>query len=61
MPHASMGKAPVIIRRQDKAITAIPTFGGMLVALMMLFVVPVGFCRVQEWKPKLGGQHKVQQ
>jgi len=35
---------------------AIPTFGGMLLALMTLFVVPVGFCWVQEWKLHLTPQ-----
>jgi copper/silver efflux system protein len=29
---------------------AIPTFGGMLVALLTLFVVPLLYCSVQEWR-----------
>ena len=29
---------------------AIPSFGGMLVELLTLFVVPVLFCAVQEWR-----------
>jgi copper/silver efflux system protein len=29
---------------------AIPTFGGMLVALLTLFVVPLLYCSVEEWK-----------
>jgi Cu(I)/Ag(I) efflux system membrane protein CusA/SilA len=32
---------------------AIPTFGGMAVALFTLFVVPVLFCWAQEWKHRI--------
>jgi len=33
---------------------AIPSFGGMLIAVITMFVVPVLFAAVQEWKLKLG-------
>lgn len=33
---------------------AIPSFGGMVIAIMTMLVVPVLFCAVQEWKLKLG-------
>ena len=33
---------------------AIPSFGGMLIALMTLFAVPVSYCLVQEIKLKFG-------
>jgi Cu(I)/Ag(I) efflux system membrane protein CusA/SilA len=29
---------------------AIPSFGGMLVVLISIFVVPVLYCSVQEWR-----------
>ncbi|GAB4149876.1 MAG: efflux RND transporter permease subunit [Planctomycetaceae bacterium] len=32
---------------------AIPTFGGMMLELMTLFVVPISFCWIQEWKSRL--------
>jgi Cu(I)/Ag(I) efflux system membrane protein CusA/SilA len=35
---------------------AIPSFGGMLIEIMTMLVVPVLFCAVQEWKLKLGIQ-----
>ena len=31
---------------------AIPSFGGMLIALMTLFFVPVSYCWIAEWKLK---------
>lgn len=31
---------------------AIPSFGGMLIELMTLFVVPVSYCMVQEWRSR---------
>jgi Cu(I)/Ag(I) efflux system membrane protein CusA/SilA len=31
---------------------AIPSFGGMLIAIMTMFIVPVLYCSVQEWKIK---------
>ena len=34
---------------------AIPSFGGMLVALLSLVVVPVLYCSVQEWRLRLSG------
>ncbi len=34
---------------------AIPTFGGMLVALLSLIVVPVLYCSVEEWKWRVKG------
>ena len=34
---------------------AIPSFGGMLIALMTLFVVPVSYCLVQEIKLRTAG------
>jgi Cu(I)/Ag(I) efflux system membrane protein CusA/SilA len=33
---------------------AIPSFGGMLIAIMTMLVVPVLYCAVQEWKLRLG-------
>jgi Cu(I)/Ag(I) efflux system membrane protein CusA/SilA len=33
---------------------AIPSFGGMLIAVMTMLVVPVLYCSVQEWKLRLG-------
>ena len=33
---------------------AIPSFGGMTIAIMTMFVVPVLYCSVMEWKLKLG-------
>lgn len=33
---------------------SIPSFGGMLIAIMTMFVVPVLYCSVQEWKLRLG-------
>jgi Cu(I)/Ag(I) efflux system membrane protein CusA/SilA len=33
---------------------AIPSFGGMLIEIMTMLVVPVLYCSVQEWKLKLG-------
>jgi Cu(I)/Ag(I) efflux system membrane protein CusA/SilA len=33
---------------------AIPTFGGMLLAILTIFVVPVMFCMVKEWKLRFG-------
>ena len=33
---------------------AIPSFGGMLIAIMTMLVVPVLYCSVMEWKLKLG-------
>jgi Cu(I)/Ag(I) efflux system membrane protein CusA/SilA len=33
---------------------AIPSFGGMTIALMTMFLVPVLYCWVQEWKLRLG-------
>lgn len=33
---------------------AIPTFGGMLLAMLTIFVVPVIFCMVKEWKLRFG-------
>jgi len=33
---------------------AIPSFGGMLIAVMTMLVVPVLYCAVQEWKLRLG-------
>jgi copper/silver efflux system protein len=34
---------------------AIPAFGGMVVELMTMFVVPALYCAVKEWKLKFGG------
>ncbi|MCK4414892.1 MAG: efflux RND transporter permease subunit, partial [Candidatus Eisenbacteria sp.] len=34
---------------------AIPTFGGMMIALVSLFVVPVLFCAIAERRPALAG------
>ena len=33
---------------------AIPSFGGMLIEVMTMLVVPVLYCSVQEWKLRLG-------
>jgi len=33
---------------------AIPSFGGMVIEIMTMLVVPVLYCSVQEWKLKLG-------
>ena len=33
---------------------AIPCFGGMSIAILTMFIVPVIYCSVQEWKLKLG-------
>jgi len=33
---------------------AIPSFGGMLIEIMTMFVVPVLYCSAMEWKLKLG-------
>jgi Cu(I)/Ag(I) efflux system membrane protein CusA/SilA len=33
---------------------AIPSVGGMLIAMMSMFIVPVLYCSVMEWKLKLG-------
>ncbi len=33
---------------------AIPCFGGMSIAVLTMFIVPVLYCSVQEWKLKLG-------
>ena len=33
---------------------AIPSFGGMCIEIMTMFIVPVLYCAVQEWKLKLG-------
>lgn len=35
---------------------AIPSFGGMLIELMTLFVVPVSYCMVKEWRWRLSGK-----
>jgi len=35
---------------------AIPSFGGMLIEVMTMLIVPVLYCSVQEWKLKLGIQ-----
>ena len=32
---------------------AIPSFGGMMIEIMTMLVVPVLYCSVQEWKLKL--------
>ena len=33
---------------------AIPSFGGMMIEIMTMLVVPVLYCSVQEWKLRLG-------
>lgn len=33
---------------------AIPSFGGMLIAMMSMFIVPVLYCSMMEWKLRLG-------
>ena len=33
---------------------AIPSFGGMFIVILSMFVVPVLYCSVQEWKIRLG-------
>ena len=35
---------------------AIPSFGGMLIAMMSMFIVPVLYCSVMEWKLKFAIQ-----
>ncbi len=35
---------------------AIPSFGGMLIEIMTMLIVPVLYCSVQEWKLRLGIQ-----
>lgn len=35
---------------------AIPSFGGMVIEIMTMLIVPVLYCSVQEWKLKLGIQ-----
>ena len=35
---------------------AIPSFGGMTIAIMTMLVVPVLYCSAMEWKLKLGIQ-----
>ncbi len=37
---------------------AIPSFGGMVVALITLFIVPVGYCSLKELKLHLTSPHK---
>ncbi len=39
---------------------AIPTFGGMTVALITLFVVPVLYCSVEEWKWRIRSWRRVE-
>ena len=33
---------------------AIPSFGGMVIAVITMLVVPVLYCSVMEWKLRLG-------
>ena len=33
---------------------AIPSFGGMLIEIMTMLVVPVLYCSIQEWKLRFG-------
>jgi len=33
---------------------AIPSFGGMVIAIITMFIVPVLYCSAMEWKLKLG-------
>ena len=33
---------------------AIPTFGGMAIAVITILIVPVLYCAIEEWKLKLG-------
>jgi Cu(I)/Ag(I) efflux system membrane protein CusA/SilA len=33
---------------------AIPSFGGMIIEITTMLVVPVLYCAVQEWKLRLG-------
>ena len=33
---------------------AIPSVGGMLVAMLSMFIVPVLYCSMQEWKLEWG-------
>ena len=35
---------------------AIPSFGGMMIEVMTMLVVPVLYCSVQEWKLRLGSE-----
>jgi Cu(I)/Ag(I) efflux system membrane protein CusA/SilA len=37
---------------------AIPSFGGMVIAIITMFIVPVLYCSAMEWKLKLGIQDK---
>ena len=37
---------------------AIPIFGGMTLAYLTMFTVPVLYCLVEEWKLKYGGRSK---
>ena len=38
---------------------AIPSFGGMTIVLISIFVVPVLYCMIQEFKLKLRSQRNV--
>lgn len=33
---------------------AIPGFGGMIIQLITLFIVPVSYCLIREWRYRLG-------
>ena len=33
---------------------AIPSFGGMMIEVMTMLIVPTLYCMIQEWKLKLG-------
>jgi Cu(I)/Ag(I) efflux system membrane protein CusA/SilA len=33
---------------------AIPSFGGMVIAIITMFIVPVLYCSAMEWKLRLG-------
>jgi Cu(I)/Ag(I) efflux system membrane protein CusA/SilA len=33
---------------------AVPSFGGMIIEIMTMLIVPVLYCAVQEWKLRLG-------
>ncbi|MCA9449482.1 MAG: efflux RND transporter permease subunit, partial [Candidatus Omnitrophica bacterium] len=35
---------------------AIPSFGGMCIELITLFVVPVSYCMIREWRFRMGGE-----
>ncbi len=37
---------------------AIPSFGGMVVALITVFLVPTLYCLVEEWKLSLASSKK---